>query len=384
MYERVLKDNKDYLHPFSTYIIGSLFILVFFLAGCGSSDYRPEAIGKEGEILVVIDSVRWNGEVGEILREELGQYIGTLPQPEREFILRPASIDAQLNNIKQFKNVVIVAPLSDSSNVALFLRSRLGEEGENMLNRIGGMVVPKQNLWRRNQMVVYVTAPTAEDLVNIIDQKGEDLRYLFNEKTRERLTRDMFEKGRQFEIEEKLMERHDFAVNAQHDYYIAIDTTNFVWLRRVLSDTWRSLFVYYIENANPAVLSEEWIYATRDSLTKKYIRGTLGGFVEIDRRMPLETENINFLGRYGFESRGLWQMMGEREDGTRFQFAGGGPFLTYTFYDEPSGRIYMIDGMVFAPGYEKREFLRQMEVIAHTFRTKQDVENQMRVASTAP
>ncbi len=224
MYERVLKDNKDYLHPFSTYIIGSLFILVLFLAGCGSSDYRPEAIGKEGEILVVIDSARWNGEVGEILREELGQYIGTLPQPEREFILRPASIDAQLNNIKQFKNVVIVAPLSDSSNVALFLRSRLGEEGENMLNRIGGMVVPKQNLWRRNQMVVYVTAPTAEDLVNIIDQKGEDLRYLFNEKTRERLTRDMFEKGRQFEIGEKLMERHDFAVNAQHDYYIAIDT----------------------------------------------------------------------------------------------------------------------------------------------------------------
>jgi hypothetical protein len=30
----------------------------------------------------------------------------------------------------------------------------------------------------------------------------------------------------------------------------------------------------------------------------------------------------------------------------------------------------MIDGMVFAPGHDKREFLRQMEVIAHTFRTR--------------
>jgi hypothetical protein len=50
----------------------------------------------------------------------------------------------------------------------------------------------------------------------------------------------------------------------------------------------------------------------------------------------------------------------------------GGPFLTYAFYDEPSGRLYLIDGMVFAPSFKKREFLRQMEVIAFTFRTRQE------------
>jgi hypothetical protein len=51
------------------------------------------------------------------------------------------------------------------------------------------------------------------------------------------------------------------------------------------------------------------------------------------------------------------------------EYGMGGPFLNYTFYDESSRRLYMIDGMVFAPGYDKREFLRQMEVISHTFRT---------------
>ncbi len=59
-----------------------------------------------------------------------------------------------------------------------------------------------------------------------------------------------------------------------------------------------------------------------------------------------------------------------RENGEKIEFGMGGPFLTYTFYDQATGRIYMIDGMVFAPGYSKREFLRQMEVIAHTFRTR--------------
>ncbi len=52
--------------------------------------------------------------------------------------------------------------------------------------------------------------------------------------------------------------------------------------------------------------------------------------------------------------------------------AMGGPFVSYAFFDEDTGRFYLIDGMIYGPRYtneEKREFLRQMEAIAHTFRT---------------
>ena len=42
-------------------------------------------------------------------------------------------------------------------------------------------------------------------------------------------------------------------------FFVAIDTTQFVWLRRVLSDTWRSMFVYYEEDGNPENLTAEWI-----------------------------------------------------------------------------------------------------------------------------
>ena len=69
------------------------------------------------------------------------------------------------------------------------------------------------------------------------------------------------------------------------------------------------------------------------------------------------------------------------DSGDLVEFGMGGPFLTYTFYDQPSGRIYIIDGMVFAPGYNKREFLRQLEVIAHTFRSQQDAQTEGAVAS---
>jgi len=48
----------------------------------------------------------------------------------------------------------------------------------------------------------------------------------------------------------------------------------------------------------------------------------------------------------------------------------GGPFVSFTFYDEESSRIYMLDGAVFAPGEDKLQFLRTLELMARSFKTK--------------
>ena len=345
------------------------------IAGCELGEYKPQAVGKEGEIIVVVDSSRWDGPIGDALLSTIGAYIGTLPAPERRFDLRPMDLDADrdLSQVRKQKNVVFVAPLTDSTNEATYIRNVFDEAAQEAIRDGDGVVVARADLWRKNQDVFYVTGEDVEAVVDAIQRRSDEMIRTFNEATRERMTVDMFDRARQVELEELLMENHGFAVNVQHDYVIAVDTTNFVWLRRILSETWRSLFVWYTE-ANPAQLSPEWIYATRDSLTAKYIQGNLGGWVEIHRheQRPLITQNIDFLGNYGFETRGVWRMIGE-ENGELVEFGMGGPFVNYTFYDRASGRIYMIDGMVFAPGYEKREFLRQMEVIAHTFRTRGDV-----------
>ncbi len=369
--------------PCSPLLISAFLSLLFLVVtGCGDVDYRPSAVGKEGEITIIMDTSRWNGEVGRELRDELGKYISTLPAPEPAFTLRPAGIENQFEIIKSQKNIVVAAALSDSTSEAAFLRARLPEDAREVLRSTGGALVQRPNLWRQNQMVVYLVAETPQDLVATIEENGADLRYIFNTITRRRVQADMFDKGRQEAVEDQLIEKHGFAVNAQHDYFIAIDTTNFVWLRRVLSDTWRSLFIYDEDRADPSKITPEWIYATRDSLTRQWVQGNLGGWVQIDRDRPLVTENINFLGRYGFETRGLWVMMNQGPDGSTYP-SQGGPFVTYTFYDEPTGQIIMIDGMVFAPGYEKREFLRQLEVIAHTFRTQEETDRAEQMAVKA-
>jgi len=355
-------------------ITAFLILLTALVSGCGGSGFGLDAIGPDTEILVVVDSTVWEGPVGNAVRGEIAPYLATLPSPEREFDLRALSLrNNTIDRIRSHKNIIFVAPIDDPSPVGDFIRNRLPDGGIEAIRDGGRIVAARPDLWRRNQRVYFISAADTSSLVATLEEYGPALRDTFNLAARRGLHRDMFRRARQTDVEEQLMERHDFAVNVQYDYILVTDTTDFVWLRRVLTDTWRSIFVHYIEDADPAIITPEWMTATRDSLTQQYVQGNVGGWVEIDQRRPLEAEEVEFGGRYAYEMRGLWHMVsyeGERQ----IQYGMGGPFVSYAFYDQHSGRVYFVDGMVFAPDFGKREFLRQVEVIAHTFRSAGDVE----------
>jgi hypothetical protein len=326
-----------------------------------------------------MDSSLWTGSVGDSFRTSVTPWVETLPQPERYFEIRHLELSNEraYESIQDLKNVVIAAPLSDSTNEANFLRRRLSEKAQQAIQNGQAAVVPKPNLWRRSQRVFFVTAATPSALSTVFEERGAEIKRSINEITLQRMKREMYDDARQYEVEDSLMKQHNFAVNVQHDYQIAVDTTTessgFVWLRRILAQTRREFFVYYRENASPSQLSSDWIYATHDSLTREYFRGNVSGFVRIDYRRALETQQADVLGHYGYESRGLWHFVEPaREEGEFMNLAGGGPFLIYTFYDQPSDRIYMLHGSVFAPDFDKLRFIRQMEVMANTFRTKAD------------
>jgi len=346
------------------------------LSAC-DGDYRPRAIGKEGQLTVVMDSSHWTGPVGEAFRAHVTPWIETLPQPERTFELRHLELSSErtYESIQDLKNVVVVAPLSDTSNEANFLRRRLSDQARQAIQDGQTAVVGKPNLWRRSQRVFFVTAATPEALSRVLEERGGEMQSTFQSVTLQRMKREMYDDARQFALEDTLMTRHGFAVNVQHDFQIAIDTTagnsGFVWLRRVLAQTRREFFVYYEDNASPDQLTPEWIYAKHDSLTRRHLRGNVSGFVRIDYRRPLNTEQTSVLDRYGYESRGLWHLVKPDEtEGEFISVGGGGPFVAYAFYDRASDRIYLLHGSVFAPDFDKLQFLRQMEVMASTFRTR--------------
>lgn len=358
------------------------------LTGC-EGDFRPRAVGVEGEVTVVMDSTSWKGPVGDAFRSNVAPYVNTLPQPERLFSLRQIDLNSEstYDRVQDQKNIVFVAPLSDTTNEANFLRDRLSEDVRQAVQDGESVVVARPNLWRKSQRVFYVTAATPDALVETLESRSKTMRESFRTVTLDRMEREMFEQERQFALEDSLLQMHDFMVKVQHDYVIAAqDTTGpeqTVWLARVLSDTRRDVIVHYVENASPSRITPEWIIETRDSLTREYIRGNVAGFARVDKRRELTTSDSDFLGRYGYQTEGLWHLVadpdsveieGDYGDQEYIEMGGGGPFVNYTFYDQPSGRVYMIDGSVFAPTYDKLQFLRQMKVIARSFRTEREVE----------
>ena len=356
-------------------------------AGC-EGDYRPRAVGLEGQVNVVMDSASWQGSVGEAVRANVAPNVNTLPAPERYFQLQQRGLsERSYNRIQELKNVIFVAPLSETSNEADFIRQRLSEDAREAVESGQTAVVARDDLWRRSQKVFYVTAADTAQLIDALQNEGERIRREFKKITLDRMEREMFSEERQYAMEDSLLKTHGFRVKVQHDYqFAAQDTTGdrkTVWLARVPVDTRRDLIIHYVENASPSLITEEWVYNTRDSLTRKYIRGNVAGFMRIDYRRPLDTAQSGFLDRFGYQSRGLWHMVaspdsvgmdGDYGDDEFVQMGAGGPFINYTFYDQPSGRVFMIDGSVFAPTYDKLEFLRQMEVIARTFKTKREVD----------
>ena len=342
---------------------------VLVLVGCEQFDtgYRIVAGGKSGEVVVIADSATWAGPIGEALREEIGPYQTTLAPIDEEhlFDLRRMDLTEQFYNVVQRQHaVVFAAPLSDQTDEAKYLRDRLGPDALSAVENGAPGVFAKHDLWAEGQLVVYATGPDAEATAQSIRQRGPVLRRQLGEVVRLRTQEDMFKKARQYELEDTLMLHHGFAVNVQHDYFIAKDTSysadaGYVRLRRLLDGTWRDLFLLYEPGRAP--LAPDALADELDRLAADHLPGSReGSFVQIERRNALVADTVEIEGLQATELRGLWRMT---ED------AMGGPFVAYRFYEPAQDRTYTYYGMVFAPNFRKREFLRQMEVIAHTFRT---------------
>lgn len=356
----------------------SIFAVVGLLvfAACDDSEpRRPNAVGDSGEIIVVTDSATWNGPVGDALRATLGASVAPPLGGLADFQLTRRDLtNESFRFLRSSKNLIFAAALDDTSAVAQFLAARLDSSGAAMIREgRGTSVIPREDIWAQGQVVVMATA--ADDLVlaEAIRARADTLRAAFTEQALRSTHLDMFGRARQLDVEANLLQAHGFAVNIQHDYFLSQDTTlavdgragHFVRLRRVLSDTWRDFFVYY-EDLPSGVIDTDHVERVTDVALERFVRGQYdSSFVAIDRLRPIRTDTVLIGHRPAAQTRGLWRMRGD--------FMGG-PFVRCTFYDATQRRLYIYLGMIYAPQHrfrgQKREFLRQIEVIARTFRTQ--------------
>lgn len=345
------------------FIIVLLFANLILLSSCAPE--KRKAKGMENEIYVVADSAEYY-EFEPQLFQIFGKVIHT-PRPEHLFDLKRVSV----NNIETFqrmKNLIFIAPLDSKSFTSQYISALIDSTVREQVMQDSAFVFNKYDLWAKDQLVMILTSPTSDQLKMNLLKEEENLLYYFRNISDKRLANNLFNpKFERKGIEAKMLFEYDWMMYAQADYQIAMERPedNFVWLRReVNSEKERWVFVHWIENASPGFLKKDSIYNRRNALAQKYYQLENGdGYVEIADDF-LTTSEVNFNGKYALFTQGIW----------RFSDAsGGGPFINYTFYDEETKRIYMLDASLWAPKYRKRSMIQQLDVLLHSFMTAKEV-----------
>lgn len=350
-----MKNLKTFCRPLG------LFLLIF-VAACNA---KKPAVGNEDDIIVFADSSEYYNLEGSLLTV-FNKIIYT-PQPENLFNLIRKDI-SELKKYQDKKNIIFIAPLNSQSDVSKYINGLLSKEVKDLVNSDSISVINKYNLWAENQLVMIITSPTIEKLNKNILKENENLLYYFQKISNERLFKSLYNsRYEQKKIEAKFLKDYGWMIYVQTDFFLALNKPEdkFVWLRRSPgTDMERWIFIHWIDNASPSLLNRDSICAIRNKLTEKYYRTSDDqSYVEISDDYKT-TKEVNFLGRYALLTQGLWRM----KDGSM-----GGPFINYTFYDQPTKRIYMLDGSIYAPKYYKKKLIQQVDVIMRSFLTKSEV-----------
>lgn len=340
--------------------IAVLFLLIFINA-CESKKF---ATGLEDEIYVVADSTEYI-ELYDALAQAFEIEINT-PLPEKLFTLKRVT-PSEINRIQRKKNIIIVAPLNSGSKTSEFINSIIDDSVKKLLSN-QDFYVTKYDLWARNQLVTVISANGMQELEFKILKNKDKLLYAYQKISDERLKESLYSaKYERKEIEGKLLRDYSWIIYVQADFKLAksVSDDNFVWLRRAPgSDMERWIFVHWIDNASPEYLNVDSIKAIRNRITEKYYRTSDDSAYVIIAQDYFVSNEVNFNGKYAIFTQGLWDL----------NIKGmGGPFVNYTFYDEKSKRIYMLDGSVYAPKYFKRNLIQQMDVLLQSFMTKDEL-----------
>lgn len=341
-----------------------LILMLVLAASCG--DVKIAATGHDDEILVFADDSTW----AELKQTVLNTFQDTVrtPQPEAWHTVKRIPF-ADFSRYETQMNRIILAPLNGTGDVSDQMRKSLEPSVQRLVLDGKEFVFNKYDSNAREQLLMFLCAADLPSLKSAIEAKSTDLLYYFKNMSLKRELSDLAAERsyQKREIERSLLDRYGWTMTIPHDYFVAIDSAdgNFFWIRRATpSDLERWIFVYRLDAPDPSVLTDRFARELRDSLTKNYLRTVADdAYVEI-APYNLEVQNVSFLGRFTYEMRGNWRFSDK---------SGGGPFVNYTFYDEPGRKIFLLDASIFAPRVEKKKLILQVDAILHTFRVAREL-----------
>jgi hypothetical protein len=214
----------------------------------------------------------------------------------------------------------------------------------------------EKDRWSSGQVVIRVTSPEKEMLLDYLEQHPGQLVDFFTKVEMSRMAQ-VLQKTHSTWVENKLQEKFGIVLYAPDDFDSFRDTTDFFWASNNANTGRMDIVVYTFPYTDEHTFTKEYLVARRDSILGANIPGSFPG-----SRMATDTSYVSYTataqrGRYCGVLRGLWQMEGDMM---------GGPFVSYARVDETHHRVVVAEGFVYSPETDKRAYIRRLEGALHT------------------
>ena len=323
-----------------------LFVLTALaaLAGCKNTKaLLPNVSGKAGEIIVVIEKNDWEGSLGGKVRDLLACDCPFLAQKEPLYSLVNVAPGGFGDLFKLHRNIVFftISPQIDSTGILY-----------------------RHDVWAAPQCMVQVNARNAAEAEELIDGNGKTIVSFIEQAERDRVIRNSV-RYEEREIAPKVTEVFGGSPHFPTGYKLKKLTPDFDWIAVEKQYTIQGVLIYKYHATGAA---DELTLAKIISRRNEYLKQNVPGMFEntwmtTGTFMPPQLEFFRYRGREFAQVRGLWEVENDYM---------GGPFVSHSFYSPDGLDVIVAEAFVYAPKYDKRQYLRQVESILFSWEWRKD------------
>lgn len=329
-----VKNQNDFLW------IVFLFFGISVFTACSDNQRNklllPNITGKPGEITVVMNDEWWKSPVGDTLKQIFEKPYPLLPQSEPSFDVYQINHEAFTNLFKRNRNIIQV-----------LVKSYIADP----------KITIKDNVWANQQVLVIVEASNEESLLKLLQLHGNKIFKTFYDSELQRYARN-YTKYTERGINARLLQKYRINIFVPMGFKQRKDTMNFCWFSNETNETSQGLFVYDYPYTDTSQLQLKSLLKMRDSIFRMHVQGPLPNTWMITERLISPMKKVfRQNNSYTIELRGLWRVKND--------FMGG-PFISYSMIDTVQSRIITADAYVYAPKFDKRNYIMQCEAFLST------------------
>jgi hypothetical protein len=310
------------------------------VVSCGDSTNipKPGATGKIGELLVIIEKPYWDSEVGDSIRSIFEKPYPMLPGIEKFYNLIPVANSSFLPIMQKHRNILLISISGDL------------QEAKLVINR---------DLWATPQIVLNAAGPDISSVAKVLSEKHEAMIALYEQAELERQSENV-KAFSDTMIHRRIKGRFDISLHVPSGYYTVMrDNPDFIWLETQSTHNSIGIFVYSYPFVDDSTFTVNYLVNKRDSIMKEKVPGARdSSWMTTAKYIMPELEIKKFKGLQYGEMRGLWELVND--------FMGG-PFISRSYIDEDQRRIITVEGYVYAPRFDKRDYIRRVAGIINTF-----------------